>query len=111
MVLAPDLEVALDPVRLAVVDHMLVLEAAAVVVAGHNMVVLHLVVDLAQGMALVYLNRDRLMAMVALQMPEAMVVVAAVGKLQEMRELVGMVQVVVMDLALARQEEATTIHL
>ncbi|CAN6283428.1 unnamed protein product, partial [Urochloa humidicola] len=109
MVVAPDLEVALDPVRLVVGNRMQVPEAVVVAVAGHNMVVLHLVVDLAQDQALLCLNRGRLMAMVALLVPGAVVVVAVEGKLQAMRDLVGMEQVVVMDLALVRQTKTTTI--
>ncbi|CAN6293366.1 unnamed protein product, partial [Urochloa humidicola] len=111
MVVAPDLEVALDPVKLVVGDRMQVPKAEEVAVAGHNMVVLLLVVDLAQDLALLCLNRGRLMAMVALLVPGAVAVAAAEGKLQAMRDLVGTEQVVVMDLALVRQTETTTISM
>jgi len=81
MELAQDPEAALDPVRLVVVDPMRVLAVVAAAAAGHNKVVLPLVVDPAQDLALLYLNRGRLMALVGLQVLGAMVAVAVAGKL------------------------------
>jgi len=81
MALAQDLEAALDPVRLLVVDPMRVLAVVAAAAANHNMVVLPLVVDPAQDLALLCLNRGRLMVMVGLQVLGGVVAVAGVVKL------------------------------
>ena len=81
MELAQDPEAALDPVRLVVVDPMRVLAVVAAAAAGHNKVVLPLVVDPAQDMALLCLNRGRLMVMVGPQVLGGLVAVAVVVKL------------------------------